>query len=50
MVCLSKYDLDDDEEADDAFEERAGILEYEAGLTRAEAERQAAADIKLKGD
>ncbi|MDW3223012.1 MAG: hypothetical protein R8G34_09040 [Paracoccaceae bacterium] len=27
--------------ARDAFEERAAILEYDAGLTRAEAERQA---------
>ncbi len=29
----------------DAFEERAAILEYDAGLSRAEAERLAAADI-----
>ncbi len=34
----------------DEFEERAAILEYEAGLTRAEAERQAAAEtLKPKG-
>ncbi len=33
--------IDDDEEADDAFEERTAILEYDAGFTRAEAERRA---------
>ncbi len=31
-----------DDEAFCAFEERAAILEYEAGLSRAEAERRAA--------
>ena len=34
----------------DAFEERAAILEYDAGLLRVEAERQAAADINQQGD
>ena len=29
----------------DAFEERAAILEYDAGLSRGEAERLAAADV-----
>ena len=34
----------------DAFEERAAILEFDAGLSRPEAERQAAADTNLKGN
>jgi hypothetical protein len=34
----------------DAFEERAAILEFDAGLSRPEAERQAAADTNLEGD
>jgi hypothetical protein len=29
----------------DAFEERAAVLEYDAGLTRAEAEAQARAEL-----
>lgn len=32
------------------FEERAGILEYEAGLDRAEAERQAEAIVRAECD
>ncbi|MEP0960658.1 MAG: hypothetical protein ABJQ70_19100 [Roseobacter sp.] len=34
-----------DPEARDAFEERAAILEYDAGLSRAEAERQAFIEV-----
>ena len=34
----------------DAFEERAAILEFDADLSRPEAERQAAADANLKGN
>ena len=34
----------------DAFEERAAILEFDAGLSRPDAERQAAAETNPKGD
>lgn len=41
-------DLGSSADAKDTFEERAAILEYDAGLPRAEAERRARAELALR--
>jgi len=38
----------DDENRREAFEERAAILEFDAGLSRAEAEREAAKMVEAR--
>ena len=38
----------EEEERRHAFEERAAILEYDGGLSRAEAERRAAEELGIK--